>query len=60
MNNIDMKHITQMLENSKELGKISGIVQNLQLYEVHLPKNIRDYFRNELDRILKSVDNIKL
>lgn len=60
MNNIDMNHITQMLENSKELGKISGIVQNLQLYEVHLPKNIRDYFRNELDRILKSVDNIKL
>ena len=60
MNNIDMEHITQMLENSKELGKISGIVQNLQLYEVHLPKNIRDYFRNELDRILKSVDNIKL
>ena len=60
MNNIDMEHITQMLENLKELGKISGIVQNLQLYEVHLPKNIRDYFRNELDRILKSVDNIKL
>ena len=60
MNNIDMNHITQMLENSKELGKLSGIVQNFQLYEVHLPKNIRDYFRNELDRILKSVDNIKL
>ena len=60
MNNIDMNHITQMLENSKELGRINGIVQNLQLYEAHLPKNIRDYFRNELDRILKSVDNIKL
>tara|TARA_Y100001958_G_C20992682_1_gene379589 strand:- start:50 stop:232 length:183 start_codon:yes stop_codon:yes gene_type:complete len=60
MNNIDMNHITQMLENSKELGRINGIVHNLQLYETQLPKNIRDYFRNELDRILKSVDNIKL
>ena len=60
MNNIDMDHITQMLENSKELGRINGIVYNLQLYETQLPKNIRDYFRNELDRILKSVDNIKL
>ena len=49
------------MNNAKELGKITGSIKNLQLYEVHFEsKPIRSYFRSELDKILKSVDNIKL
>ena len=55
-----MNNLETLMNNSKELGRIIGSIKNLQLYEVHLPKNIRDYFRSELDKILKSVDNIKL
>ena len=55
MNNLDT-----LMNNAKELGKISGSVKNLQLYEVHLSETTRDYFRSELDKILKSIDNIKL
>jgi|TARA_R100001510_G_scaffold51352_1_gene51119 hypothetical protein len=55
MNNLDT-----LMNNSKELGRIIGSIKNLQLYEVHLSETTRDYFRSELDKILKSVDNIKL
>ena len=55
MNNLDT-----LMNNAKELGKITGSIKNLQLYEVHLTKTTRNYFRSELDKILKSVDNIKL
>ena len=55
MNNLDT-----LMNNAKELGKISGSIKNLQLYEVHLSDITRDNFRSELDKILKSVDNIKL
>ena len=55
MNNLDT-----LMNNSKELGRIIGSIKNLQLYEVHLTETTRNYFRSELDKILKSVDNIKL
>jgi hypothetical protein len=55
-----MSNLDILMNNAKELGKISGSIKNLQLYEVHLSETTRDYFRSELDKILKSVDNIKL
>ena len=55
MNNLDT-----LMNNAKELGKITGSIKNLQLYEVHLTETTRNYFRSELDKILKSVDNIKV
>ena len=58
MNNLDT--LENIMNNAKELGKIIGSIKNLQLYEVHLTETTRDYFRSELDKILKSVDNIKL
>ena len=55
-----MSNLDILMNNAKELGKISGSVKNLQLYEIHLSETTRDYFRSELDKILKSVENIKL
>jgi len=55
-----MNNLETLMNNSKELGRIIGSIKNLQLYEVHLTKTTRNYFRSELDKILKSVDNIKL
>ena len=55
-----MSNLNILMNNAKELGKITGSIKNLQLYEVHLSETTRDYFRSELDKILKSVDNIKL
>ena len=55
-----MNNLETLMNNSKELGRIIGSIKNLQLYEVHLTETTRDYFRSELDKILKSVENIKL
>ena len=49
------------MENAKMLGRIEGIVSNLRLYSDHFEsKPIKSYFENELNKIKKSVNNIKL
>ena len=49
------------MENAKMLGRIEGIVSNLELYSDHFESNpIKSYFKNELKRINKSINNIKL
>jgi len=49
------------IENAKMLGRIEGIVSNLELYSDHFESNpIKSYFKNELKRINKSINNIKL
>ena len=59
MNKEFLDKLEVSMENAKMLGRIEGSIKNLQLYEVHLSETTRDYFRSELDKILKSVDNIK-
>ena len=60
MNKEFLDKLEVSMENAKMLGRIEGSIKNLQLYEVHLSETTRDYFRSELDKILKSVENIKL
>ena len=60
MNKEFLDRLEVSMENAKMLGRIEGSIKNLQLYEAHLSETTRDYFRSELDKILKSVKNIKL
>ena len=61
MNNKIIDRLEINMENAKMLGRIEGIVSNLELYCDHFESNsIKSYFKNELKRINESVNNIKL
>ena len=61
MNNKIIDRLKINIENAKMLGRIEGIVSNLELYSDHFEsKPIKSYFKNELKRINKSINNIKL
>ena len=61
MNNKIIDRLEINMENAKMLGRIEGIVSNLELYCDHFETNsIKSYFKNELKRINESVNNIKL
>ena len=61
MNNKIIDRLKINIENAKMLGRIEGIVSNLELYCDHFESNsIKSYFKNELKRINESVNNIKL
>ena len=61
MNNKIIDRLKINIENAKMLGRIEGIVSNLELYSDHFESNpIKSYFKNELKRINKSINNIKL
>lgn len=61
MNNKIIDRLKINIENAKMLGRIEGIVSNLELYCDHFETNsIKSYFKNELKRINESVNNIKL
>lgn len=61
MNNKIIDRLKINMENAKMLGRIEGIVSNLELYSDHFESNpIKSYFKNELKRINESVNNIKL
>ena len=61
MNNKIIDRLKINIENAKMLGRIEGIVSNLELYCDHFESNlIKSYFKNELKIIKESVNNIKL
>ena len=61
MNNKIIDRLKINIENAKMLGRIEGIVSNLELYCDHFETNsIKSYFKNELKRINESINNIKL
>ena len=61
MNKDYIERLEINMENAKMLGRIEGIVSNLELYSDHFESNpIKSYFKNELKRINKSINNIKL
>ena len=61
MNKDYIEKLEISMENAKMLGRIEGIVSNLELYCDHFETNsIKSYFKNELKRINESINNIKL
>ena len=49
------------IENAKMLGRIEGIVSNLELYCDHFETNsIKSYFKNELKRKNESIKTIQI
>ena len=61
MNNKIIDRLKINIENAKMLGRIEGIVSNLELYSDHFESDpTKFYFKNELKRINESINNIKL